>query len=73
LFNEYASSIGVDLSFRILPPSWQVYPVNALLAKCLVVKVATSAAPGRSDRGDVDLFHPHHRIKCALCFIAASG
>jgi cytokinin dehydrogenase len=31
---------------------------------------ATSAAPGRRDRGDVDLLHPHHRIKCALCFIA---
>src|SRR5262245_50992811 len=33
----------------------------------------TSAAPGRRDRGDVDLFHPHHRLECALCFIATSG
>src|SRR5262249_4774203 len=33
----------------------------------------TSAASGRRDRGDIDLFHPHHRLECALCFIAASG
>src|SRR5262245_15849825 len=33
----------------------------------------TSAAPGRRDRGDVDVFHPHHRLECALCFIATSG
>ena len=32
----------------------------------------TSAAPRRLDRGDVDLLHAHHRIKRALCFIAAS-
>jgi hypothetical protein len=32
-----------------------------------------STAPRRLDRGDVDLLHAHHRIKCALCFIAASG
>jgi len=38
-----------------------------------VFKVATSAAPGRRDRGDVDLLHPHHRIKRAFCFIAANG
>ena len=31
----------------------------------------TSAAPRRLDRGNVDLLHVHHRIKCALCFIAA--
>ena len=31
----------------------------------------TSAAPRRLDRGDVDLLHAHHRIKRALCFIAA--
>src|SRR6266849_6099521 len=30
-----------------------------------------SAAPLRLDRGDVDLLHAHHRIKRALCFIAA--
>src|ERR1700704_2116211 len=35
--------------------------------------MATSAAPRRLDRGDVDLPHVHHGIKCALCFIAASG
>jgi hypothetical protein len=35
--------------------------------------IATSAAPRRLDRGDIDLLHPHHRVKCALCFIAASG
>src|SRR5262245_29685047 len=35
--------------------------------------MATSAAPRRLDRGDVDLLHPHHRIECALCFIAAGG
>jgi N-methylhydantoinase A/oxoprolinase/acetone carboxylase beta subunit len=33
---------------------------------------ATSAAPGRLDRGDVDLLHLHPCIKCALRFIAAS-
>src|SRR2546428_11760214 len=31
-----------------------------------------SAAPRRLDRGDVDFLHAHHRIKGALCFIAAS-
>src|SRR6478736_4458243 len=31
----------------------------------------TSAAPRRLDRGDVDLPHAHHRIKRALCFVAA--
>jgi len=36
-------------------------------------QVATLAAPGQRDRGDVDLLHRHHRIKCAFCFIAASG
>src|SRR6266550_4058386 len=30
-----------------------------------------SAAPRGHDRGDVDLFHSHHRIKRPLCFIAA--
>src|SRR6266699_2098766 len=30
-----------------------------------------SAAPRRLDYGDVDLRHAHHRIKRALCFIAA--
>src|SRR5260370_12273942 len=30
-----------------------------------------SAGPRRLDRGDVDLLHAHHRIKRALCFIAA--
>jgi hypothetical protein len=29
-------------------------------------KVKTSTAPGGFDRGDVDLFHPHHRIEPAL-------
>src|ERR1700686_5193571 len=29
------------------------------------------AAPRRLNRGDVDLLHAHHRIKRALCFIAA--
>jgi hypothetical protein len=38
-----------------------------------MLNIATSAAPRRLDRGDVDLLHPHHRIKCALCFIAAGG
>src|SRR3954468_5444910 len=32
---------------------------------------AESAAPRRLDRGDVDLLHGHHRVKRALCFIAA--
>src|SRR5262245_25425215 len=31
----------------------------------------TSAAPRGFDRGDVNLLHSHHRIKRALCFIAA--
>src|SRR5215210_2374255 len=31
----------------------------------------TSAAPRRLDRSDVDLLHAQHRIKRALCFIAA--
>src|SRR5262245_25844675 len=31
----------------------------------------SSAAPRRLDCGDVDLRHAHHRIKRALCFIAA--
>src|SRR5882757_6640630 len=31
----------------------------------------TSAAPRRLDRGNVDLLHAHHRLKRALCFIAA--
>ena len=31
----------------------------------------SSAAPRRLDRGDVDLPHAHHRLKRALCFIAA--
>jgi len=31
----------------------------------------TSAAPRGLDRGDVDLLHAHHRVECALCFIAA--
>src|SRR5262245_48725529 len=31
----------------------------------------TSAAPRGLDRGDVNLLHAHHRIKRALCFIAA--
>jgi hypothetical protein len=35
--------------------------------------VATSDAPRRLDRGDINLLHAHHRIKCALCFIAATG
>src|SRR3546814_2540962 len=35
------------------------------------VNRGTSAAPRRLDRGDVDLLHVHHRIKRALCFIAA--
>jgi hypothetical protein len=39
----------------------------------LMANIATSAAPRRFDRADVDLLHPHHRIKCALCFIAAGG
>jgi len=30
----------------------------------------TSAAPGRLDRGNVNLLHAHHRIECALCFMA---
>jgi hypothetical protein len=33
----------------------------------------TSTAPRRFDRGDVDLLHLHHRVKCAFCSIAASG
>src|SRR3954471_22382327 len=33
----------------------------------------TSAAARRLDRGDVDLLHAHHRVKRALCFIAAGG
>src|SRR6185312_13708858 len=32
---------------------------------------ATSAAPRRLDRGDVDLLHAHHRFKRALGFLAA--
>ena len=32
-----------------------------------------STTPCRLDRGDVDLLHPHHHVKCAFCFIAASG
>src|SRR5712672_3761268 len=32
--------------------------------------VATSAAPRRFDRGDVDFPHAHHGIECALCFSA---
>ena len=35
------------------------------------VNIGMSAAPRRLDRGDVDLLHAHHRIKRALCFIAA--
>jgi len=35
--------------------------------------MAMLAAPRRLDRGDNDLLHPHHRVKCALCFIAAGG
>src|ERR1700681_8756 len=31
----------------------------------------SSAAPRRLDYGDVDLRHAHHRVKRALCFIAA--
>src|SRR5436190_9194508 len=31
----------------------------------------TSAAPRCLDRGDVDLLHAHHRLKRALCFVAA--
>jgi hypothetical protein len=27
----------------------------------------------RLDRVDIDLLHPHHSAKYALCFIAASG
>src|SRR5437899_2206878 len=34
-------------------------------------ELAVSAVPRRLDRGDVDLLHAHHRIKRALCFIAA--
>jgi hypothetical protein len=30
-----------------------------------------SAAPRRLNRGDVDLLHSYHRVKRALCFIAA--
>jgi hypothetical protein len=30
----------------------------------------TSAAPGRLDRGNVNLLHAHPRIECALCFMA---
>jgi hypothetical protein len=33
----------------------------------------TSTAPRRFDRGDVDLLHPHHHVKCAFGFVAASG
>ena len=32
-----------------------------------------SAAPCRFDRGDIDLRHVHHRIKRALCFVAAGS
>src|SRR4051812_7093104 len=35
--------------------------------------MATSAAPRRLDRGDVDLPHAHHCIKRALPFAAAGG
>jgi hypothetical protein len=34
---------------------------------------ANISKPRRLDRGDIDLLHPHHRVKCALCFIAAGG
>jgi hypothetical protein len=34
---------------------------------------AVSATPRRLYHGDIDLLHPHHRPKCALCFIAAGG
>src|SRR6195256_3541334 len=34
-------------------------------------ELAASAVPRRLDLGDVDLLHAHHRIKRALCFIAA--
>src|SRR6476646_6542234 len=30
-----------------------------------------SAAPCGLDLGDVDLLHVHHRLECALCFVAA--
>src|SRR5688572_22408418 len=33
--------------------------------------IGTSAAPRCLDRGDVDLLHAHHRLKRALCLIAA--
>src|SRR5262249_12553757 len=35
--------------------------------------MATSAPPRRLNGGAVDLLHPHHRIECTLCFVAASG
>src|SRR5580698_10281297 len=35
--------------------------------------VHASAPPCRFDLRDVDLFHPHHRLKGTLCFCAAGG
>src|SRR5438067_7339125 len=41
---------------------------------CFVPKAdIASTAPRRLDRGDVDLLHLHHHVKCAFCFTAASG
>src|SRR4051794_14527437 len=37
----------------------------------MISSAKASAPPRRRDCGDVDLLHGHHRIKCALCFIAA--
>src|ERR1700760_896762 len=35
------------------------------------VSIAASAPPRRLDRGDVNFLHRHHRLECALGFIAA--
>ena len=59
---------GVLDGHVILDPSRVAAQVVSVIA---LNERAVSAAPRRLDRGDVDLLHAHHRIKRALCFIAA--
>src|SRR5262245_43307452 len=46
-------------------------PFGIVTPSALAILRSTSAAPRGLDRGDVNLLHSHHRIKRALCFIAA--
>src|SRR5437016_9414399 len=54
-----------------LARSW--LPLSSMLWRCRYGRddIGSSAAPRCLDRSDVDLRHAHHRLKRALCLIAA--